>query len=190
MNKKVIIVEGYLASGKSTFALQLSKAIRVPYLLKDTFKIALCKNLSITNRTESSLFSAVTFDSMLYVLERMLETDAPLILEGNFVPAGVKKMDEAGAIRRLVEKYHFASLDFKFIGNTKVLHQRFLAREQTAERGEVNKIGEEVTYERFDRWCHDLDAFEIGGETVRVDTTDFDKVDFNAYIALAKKFMD
>lgn len=88
---------------------------------------------------ESSIFSTVTFDGMMYVAERMLETNTPVIIEGNFVPAGVKKINKAGAIKHLIAKYNYTSLDFKFVGNTQVLHQRFLHREKTAERGEVNK---------------------------------------------------
>ena len=189
MNKKIIIIEGYLASGKSTYALRLSKALNVPYMLKDTFKIALCKSVTVSNRTESSIFSAVTFDGMMYVAERMLETGAPIILEGNFVSAGIKKVDEAGAIRRLIDKYNYDSLDFKFWGDTRVLYQRFLEREKTAERGEVNKIGADVSYEDFDQWCRNLDGFDIGGERIRVDTTDFSKVDFDKYIESAKEFV-
>ena len=68
MNKKIIVIEGYLASGKSTFAVQLSKTLTIPYLIKDTFKIALCSSLSIADRYESSRFSAVTFDAMMYVI--------------------------------------------------------------------------------------------------------------------------
>lgn len=131
MNKKVIIIEGYLASGKSTFALQLSKQINVPYLVKDTFKIALCEKVSITNRDESSIFSAVTFDAMMYVMER----------------------------------------------------------EKTFERGQVNKIGVDVPYDVFDKWCRNLDNFDIGGEIVRVDTTDYNTVDFNHYIEFARQFI-
>ncbi len=190
MSQKIIVIEGYLASGKSTFALQLSRALNIPYLIKDTFKIALCKNISVASRIESSIFSTVTFDGMMYVTERMLETNTPVIIEGNFVPAGVKKIDEAGAIKHLVTKYNCTSLDFKFMGNTRVLHQRFLQREKTAERGEVNKIGMDVSYDTFDQWCHNFDDFDIGGETVRVDTTNFTNVDFNTYIKLAKEFMD
>ena len=190
MSKKIIIIEGYLASGKSTFALQLSKSINVPYFVKDTFKTAICNNISIADRKESSLFSAVTFNAMMYVTERFFETGSPIIIEGNFVPAGVKKVDEAGAIKRLIDKYNYASLDFKFMGDTRALHQRFLDREKTAERGEVNKIGEDVPYDMFRQWCRNLGGFDIGGETVRVDTTDFSSVNFNTCIKLAKEFMD
>ena len=41
MNKTIIVIVGYLASGKSTFARLLSKIISIPYIVKDTFKIAL-----------------------------------------------------------------------------------------------------------------------------------------------------
>lgn len=116
MNRKIIIVEGYLASGKSTFALRLSKAIHVPYLIKDTFKIALCESVSVTDRHESSRFSAVTFDAMMYVTERMFEAGYPIIIEGNFVPAGVKKTDESMRIQQLINQYGYKALTFKFMG--------------------------------------------------------------------------
>lgn len=189
MNKKIVIIEGYLASGKSTFALQLSRSINVPYLIKDTFKTALCKNISIANRAESSRFSAITFDAMMYVTERFFETGNPVIIEGNFVPKGIKKIDEAGALKQLIDKYNYTPLTFKFIGDTQILYKRFIEREQTVERGQANKLGEELPYDIFDQWCHNLDNFNVSGEIIRVDTTDFTRVDFNNYIESARQFM-
>lgn len=189
MNKKIIIVEGYLASGKSTFAKRLSEQIKVPYLIKDTFKMALCESVPVEDRQTSSAFSAVTFDAMMYVTERMFEAGYPIIIEGNFVPAGVKKVDEAGMIRQLIDKYGYESLTFRFKGDTRVLHTRFIDREKTPERGHVNKIGSDVSYDEFDRWCHQLDDFDVGGKAVSVDTTDFDLVDFKGYCELAGEFI-
>lgn len=182
-------MEGYLASGKSTFAKRLSEQIKVPYFIKDTFKIAICKNISVENRQESKTFSAVTFDAMMYVTERMFEAGYPIIIEGNFVPAGVKKVDEAGIVRHLIGKYGYESLTFQFKGDTHVLYRRFVERENTLERGQVNKIGSEVTYDQFDGWCHSLDDFDVGGKIVSVDTTDFDLVDFESYYELARQFV-
>ena len=189
MQPRLIIIEGYLASGKSTFALHLSRQIRVPYLIKDTFKSALCKEVPIASRAESSLFSAATFDAMLYVMERMFETGYPLIIEGNFVPAGVKKVDEAGAIRALIEQYDYAPLTFRFSGDTKVLYRRFIARENTPERGDANRLGFDIPYDLFDQWCRNLDAFNVGGEIIPVDTTDFARVDFHSLIESARRFI-
>ena len=189
MNRKIIIIEGYLASGKSTFAKQLSQQINVPYLIKDTFKIALCENIEVSNRSESSRFSTVTFDAMMYVVERVFETGYPIIIEGNFVPAGIKKVNEAGIIKQLIDSYGYDSLTFKFKGNTQVLHKRFIEREESAERGQVNKIGSAVSYDDFNLWCHNLDSFDVGGKVVEVDTSDFDLVDFDGYYELAGQFM-
>lgn len=189
MNKKIIIVEGYLASGKSTFARKLSQTINVPCFVKDAFKIALFERIGCRDRGQSLQFSAITFDGMAYAAERMMETGYPVILEGNFVPAGVKKTDEAGVLRHLIAQYGYASLTFKFTGDTHVLYKRFVAREQTPERGNVNKMGIPFPYEDFDEYCHNLDAFDVGGETVRIDTTDFGAIDFQQYFDTAQRFL-
>ena len=189
MNRKIIIITGYLASGKSTFALRLSKALNVPYLVKDTFKIALCESVSITNREESSRFSAVTFDAMMYVAERLVETSHPIIIEGNFVPAGIKKADEAGVIKELIDKYACQPLTYQFTGDPRILHKRYIERDKLPERGQVNAMLGEIPYNDFDRLCRNLDGFTVGGEIIKVDTTDFGEVDFEAHIERARQFM-
>ncbi len=189
MDNRMILIEGYLASGKSTFAEQLSRQIQVPCLVKDTFKIALCSNIQVADRKEKSRFSAVTFDGMMYVAERMLWAGYPIILEGNFVPAGVKKRDESEAIRQLADRCHAAVLTYKFIGDTKVLYQRFVAREETVGRGDVNRIGSAVAFSEFHKWCHNLDPFFAGGEVIQVDTTDFGRVDWDGLTDAARRFI-
>ncbi len=189
MQSKLIVITGYLASGKSTFASTLSERLRVPCFIKDRMKIALCESLGPISKAESSRFSAVTFDGMLYAAGQLLAVGQPAILEGNFVPAGLKKTDEAGEIRELAGRFGAETLTFFFRGDTRALHPRYLAREQTPERGEVNKMGREVPFEEFDRLCHNLDPFSIGGETVMVDTTDFTRVDFAALCEKAARFL-
>lgn len=189
MNGKVIVVQGYLASGKSTFALALARELGIPYFVKDTFKSALCQSIPIDSREVSSRFSAVTFDAMMYAAERLMEADMPLIIEGNFLPAGIKKTDEAGAIRLLVEKYDFRSLTFKFAGNINVLYERFAAREGSPERGKANMMFTMPTIAEFETFCRNMDGFDIGGEVVEIDTTDLEKVDFKEYIKAAQTFI-
>lgn len=123
------------------------------------------------------------------LLHWMFETGNPIIIEGNFVPAGVKRVDEAGIIKQLIDQYGYDALTFKFAGDTRVLHKRFVEREKTAKRCQVNKIGSEVSYDDFNQWCHNLDSFDIGGKIVKVDTTDFDLVDFDSCYRIARLFM-
>lgn len=190
MNKKIIVISGYLAGGKSTFAKRLSKELNIPYLVKDTFKMDMCANIIVPSREESSRFSVVTFDAMMYVTERLMETGFPIIIEANFVPKGVKEVDEAGVIKALIDKYSYQSLTYKFIGDTQVLWSRFNEREKLPERGIVNQLGGEIPYDIFETYCHNLDAFDVGGKIVVVETTDFAAVDFDSYVETARVFIN
>ena len=190
MDRKIIIIEGYLASGKSTFAARLSKEINVPYLIKDTFKIALCSSVSVDSRAESSRFSAVTFDGMMYVAERLIEVGCPVIIEGNFVPGGIKKVDEAGVIKTLIDKYDCQPLTYKFMGDTEILYKRYIERDKLPERGQVNAMLGDIPHNDFDRLCRNLDAFNVGGDVIIIDTTDFGRVDFDSHIETARSFIN
>ena len=189
MKPNIIIITGYLASGKSTFARRLSEVLNVPCLVKDTFKTALCVSVSPLSNEEKSQFSAVTFDAMMYVVERLVETGLTIIIEGNFVPFGVKKTDEAGVIKALAERYDCRTLTYKFVGNTECLHKRFIERDKLPERGQVNVWPYQPSHDEFIGWCRNLDAFTVGREIIEVDTTDFEKVDFNRHIETAQIFI-
>jgi predicted kinase len=189
VNNKIVIIAGYPASGKSTFARNLSKVVNVPYLQKDALKIALCTNLSVTCVEESRLYSTVAFDAMMYVVERQMETNSPIIIEGNFVPSGIKEIDESHVIKTLVDKYDYTSLTFKFMGDTQILHTRYLERDKLPERGGVNSFYRGISFNDFDTICRDLDSFHISEKIIMIDTTDFDLVDFSSYIKAANSFL-
>jgi len=69
------------------------------------------------------------------------------------------------------------------------LHKRFVEREKTPERGDANRGFAEMTFDGFDKACRNLDPFDVGGEIINIDTTDFDKVDFEGYILTARRFL-
>jgi predicted kinase len=189
MNKKIIIIAGYFASGKSTFALKLSKEINVPYLIKDTFKSAICFNLPITNREEGRRFSAATFDAIVYVTERFMEAGYPLIIEGNFVMGGYMKLNEGDVIKSLIERHNYQSLTYIFWGDTRIICDRFNEREKLPERGQANQVFAELTYDDCEKWLPPLAEFTVGGKIFKVDTTDFDKVDYDHLFNTAHNFM-
>ena len=149
----------------------------------------MCESVPITTREEGSCFSAVTFDAMMYVTERLMETSCPIIIEGNFAAAGMKKKDEAGVIKALVDKYAYQSLTYKFIGDTQVLYDRYIERNKLPERGDANRDFVEPSYDVFDGYCRNLSKFSIGGEVEIIDTTDFMKVDFISCIEKARLFV-
>ena len=189
MDKIIIIIEGHLASGKSTFARRLSAALKIPYFIKDTYKTALANSIEINSREESRRLSAIAFDGIMYGVERLFEVGLPVIIEGNFVPGGIKKVDEAGVIKDLVVRYGYTPYTFKFGGDLKVLHERFVEREKTPERGRANIMFSDMSLSDFENICRNLDGFSVGGKVVAVDTTDFETVDFDGLIEDLKKYI-
>jgi hypothetical protein len=101
----------------------------------------------------------------------------------------MKKVNEAGVIESLVKKYSYQSLTYKFMGDTRILYERYIEREKSPERGGANRDFEGIPFESFDRYCHNLDPFSIGGKVIKVDTSDFAKVDFAQYIEIARQFI-
>ena len=192
MNKSIIIINGHPAAGKTTFALQLSREFKIPYLVKNTLKNALGASMIVTNQAESSRLSAVTFDAIAYVAERLMEVGKPLIVEGSFSAHefikddGTQKANESAIIKELINKYDYKPLTYIFTGDTPTLYKRFLERESLNERGASTMIGE-MTYECFNEICQHQEKFDIGGKIIKIDTTDFEKVDFTSHIETARR---
>ena len=194
MNKNIIIINGHPAAGKTTFAMRLSKELKIPYLAKNTLKNALSASIAINNQQDSSRLSAVTFDAIVYAAERFMEVGKPLIIEGSFAAHefikddGTRKANEAAVIKGLIDKYAYQSITYIFTGDTQTLHERFLEREKMNERGANAVIGE-MTYEHFDKICQHQEEFDIGGKIIEIDTTDFKKVDFASHIEMVRMFI-
>ena len=68
--------------------------------------------------------------------------------------------------------------------------ERFVEREKSPKRGQANRIFDEISLAEFDKLCRKLDKFNVGGEVVKVDTTRFERVDFESYINRAKVFIN
>ncbi|MCL2375989.1 MAG: ATP-binding protein [Defluviitaleaceae bacterium] len=191
MNKKIIIITGHLAAGKTTFAAKLSETLGVPYFSKDLIKIALNRSFPVENQTDSRRLSAIAFDAIEFNTERFMEVGAPIIIEANFVMDenhnGVKEGD---ALRTLIHRYGYQSLTHIFLGDMAVLYKRFIARDALPERGTANKTWSDYTFEDYTKDCNTLEKFNIGGEIVKIDTTDINAVDFSKYIEMTHTFME
>ena len=190
MNPKIILAAGHLAAGKTAFSLRLSRELGVPCFNKDCLKSALSERLPVRNREESKRLSAATFDALAHIAQRLMEAGQPLILESNFVSGEYDwKANEAAVLRGLIERYRYRSLTFLLVGDPRALYERFIARDNTPERGEANRLMEPLFYGDFARSVALLGDFDIGGERVTIDTTDFGRVDFDRHIETARAFL-
>ena len=187
----IIIIAGYCATGKTTFAARLSQALGIPYFSKDLVKIALNRSFPVENRADSRQLSAIAFDAIAFNAERLMKVGLPVIVEANFVMrenhGGLK---EGRALRDLIKRFKYQSLTYVFLGDLPVLYKRFAARDMLPERGTANKMWGEYTFEDYLEDNIHLAEFNIGGEIVKIDATGFDAIDFCKYIKVAHTFLE
>ena len=183
MDNKIIIVGGYCATGKSVFARKLSGLLNIPCFIKDVIKEVLGDGFGPENDMVEKKGSAVTFLLMMHIAELFLQTGSVCILESNF------KAREIEQLKVLLEKYKAECLTFIFKGDFDVLFDRYMRRDVSEKRHWVhNTTGE--TAENFKEGHLRVGIGETGiGQTITIDTTSFEKVNFEDLFALAKKFI-
>ena len=184
MNRKLIIVAGILAGGKTTFSQKLSKELKIPCLNKDLIKTVLNKNIEISNREDSIKLSITTTNIMWHIIEICMQVCKPIIIEANFNNTSEKQ------IKELLKKYNYESLTFLFVGDSKTLHKRFIERDNSQERDNANKINGLLNdFSKWETSIKPLIDFNIGRKIIKIDTTEFSKVNFDDYIKEGFEFL-
>ena len=182
MKNKLILIAGHSAAGKSTFAQKLSQILKVPCFSKDTVKEAMANGFGSDSEQLQLKGSAAAISLMLHIAECFLQNDKICVLESNFFPPQNEQIEQ------LLVKYEAICLTFLFIGDMKVLWKRYEQRE--AERHWVhNFVGQNK-----DRFINGAIKAGVGdfsvGKTVKVDATDFNKIDYDGLFSIAKEFIE
>ena len=92
--KKLILVCGDLACGKSTFCGQLSRRFDIPVFYKDTIKEVLGDTIGFANREENLKLSVATFGLLRHIFLQSADLGHDLILESNFRQHELEEMYE------------------------------------------------------------------------------------------------
>ncbi|WP_102410863.1 AAA family ATPase [Beduinella massiliensis] len=193
-----ILICGAPASGKSTLARELSRALALPLMSKDDIKEILFDTLGFESRAEKVALGEAAMHMLYAFAETMMRAGQTFMLENNF--EAVSKPE----LLRLLAAYRCEPLTVCCSCDPGVLHARFLARERdpSRHRGHVvntryperageNAQAEPVDFERFIsslRRRGMLD-FSVGGARVEVDTTDFSQVCYAEIAAQVRKLM-
>jgi len=184
MAGKIIIISGYVATGKTTFSQKISEEMNIPCFNKDFIKSVLGKNLDIATREISSQLSITVFNLIMHIVEVFLHHNEPLIIESNF------KISEGKIIKELLELYKYQSLTFLMTGDLRIIHKRFVERDNLPERDKANRVnGLFDEFEKFEKAIKPLGDFNVGDKLTRIDTTNFNEVDFKSYVEEAKAFI-
>lgn len=184
-----ILVAGMPAAGKSTMAKVIAEKWSLPVISKDSIKEFLYDNIGFQSRADKVNLGVASMEIMYYVADQLMKAVQPFILENNFEYAS-----EQG-VKALLEKYQYAALTITLTGDYKVIYQRFLERESSPDRHRGHVVNDcypekkahspeeinaaAISYEDYVRSVEHrgFDAFCVDGEQIKVDVTDFAKLD-------------
>lgn len=93
-----------------------------------------------------------------------------------------------------MEKYHYPALTVTLTGDYRVIYQRFVERDASPDRHRGHVVndcypgGRSAASLSYENYIHGMerrgyDTFSAGGEQIRVDTTDFYKVDMEGLLS-------
>lgn len=178
--KKLILIGGDLAGGKSTFANILRDKFNILVINKDRLKEIVGDTIIVDNREDNKKLSVVSFNIMKYLIEKNEDT---LVLESNF------KNYEMLEIEKLIQALDYEVMSIVFKGDNKILQDRFLKR-LNENRHYVHKSQDFTNINDFIKVLDELRNVEYLGEIINVDCSDFNyQNDEEIYIKI-KEFIE
>ena len=183
-----ILVTGIPAAGKSTMAEVVSEKLKLPVISKDNIKELLFDNVGFQSRAEKVKLGVASMEIMYYAAGQLMKAGQPFILENNF------EYSSKQGIQTFLEKYQYSALTITLTGDYEVIYQRFLKRESSPDRHRGHVVNDcyperkeedpetsrskTISYESFVRGIEQrgFDAFCADGRLIKVDTTDFSKI--------------
>ncbi len=164
--KKLILILGDLASGKSTMADILSKKYSIPALKKDTVKEILGDTIGFTDREENLRLSRATFEILLHAFDRISLAGGDLILESNF------RESELDRLIALAEERGYSTLSLLLTADTEILYRRYLERIESG-RHPVHLTTGFDDYEGFVSYVTPQRQVPKGGQLIRICADNF-----------------
>ncbi len=190
-----ILMAGMPASGKSTMAEAIAEKCKLPLISKDLMKEILYDRVGFQSRAQKVNLGVASMEIMYYVAEQLMKAGQPFLLENNFEYSSEQEL------KTLLEKYDYSVLTITLTGDYKVIYQRFLARDLSPDRHRGHVVNDcfpekqehsleeikaaSISYEDY---VHSLEQrgfedFFVGVKQIKVDTTDFTKIDMEELFA-------
>lgn len=162
--KKLILIAGDLAAGKSTLADNLSSRLGIMCLKKDNVKESLCDIFGYRNREENLKLSKAAMDQMILVLKQTVKVNGDIILESNF------HSEELTEIYKLCRENGYNACLLLLTGDKKILYERFMARVPTRHKAHMSqKLNE--SFESFSDYIDTLRAAKFVFPIHKIDAT-------------------
>lgn len=165
--KKLILITGDLAAGKSTYSKILSERYNMNVINKDPLKEILCDTIGFDGREQNLKLSVAATSVMCYLFSEFAKFGRDIILEANFHAQELVRLNETA------KENGYSVLTLVFRGDIAVLHERYMNRIRCEHRhpGHLSIALDEL--EDFRQYIEIARLDEIPGETIEVNADDF-----------------
>ena len=181
--KKLLLITGDLATGKSTFANILSKRYDTNVFFKDSIKEVLGDTIGFANREENKKLSNVTMELMFFIFEEFGKLNKNLILESNFHTTELERL------HKLAFKNNYEVLTIVLRGNVEILYKRYLNRMYNENRHPVHLSTTLDVFDDFKGYTEHSRTEKILGNVVYVNADDFSYQTDNKILRKIDEFM-
>ena len=179
--KKMILIGGDLAAGKSSFSKKITAELDIVSINKDTIKEILGDNFGFKNREENLNLSKCSFDLILHFANNLMDSNNSFVLESNF------RDHELDKLVILAREYDYEILSVLLQGDIPIMHNRFMER-LNKDRHIVHKSQDLSKYEDFYELTVNMRKINYPGIVMEIDVTDFDILYSNETMLRIKDF--
>ncbi len=165
--RKLLLITGDIAAGKSTFSKILSERYCTAVFQKDTIKEILGDHIGFRNREENKILSNATIEIMCHMFSRIAVTGNDVILEANF------HEDELEKLHAIAHERQYDVLTLVLRGSADVLYNRYIHRMNEENRHPVLLSTTLDVKEDFVKVAEWIRNEKVIGENLVIDATDF-----------------
>jgi predicted kinase len=173
----LLVITGAPASGKTTIGKRLAADLGVPFLSKDLFKEILFQQLGWSDREWSQRLGLASMHLLFTTAEELLKVGQSVALESNFYPRW-----DTEPLRDLQSRYGCRVVQVMCSAPGEVLWQRFVDRNVSGERHpghvDLTRMDELRPIIAEAPWP----TLELDGPLLTVDTSDFEKMDYEGLL--------
>ena len=181
--KKLLIITGDMAAGKSAFAQTLAERYQAAVFQKDKIKEILGDMLGFSSREENLKLSHAAIEIMEHIFETLAKTGESLILEANY------HEDEQKRLCELAERYEYQVLTLLIQGDVDVLYQRYMHRIKEENRHPVHLSTTFHIQADFNAAIMNARSELMSGETIKANASDFSYQTDGNLLSILDRFM-
>ena len=165
--KKLILVNGDIAAGKSHLAVIIKERFNLPLFTKDGYKEALAETHPYRNYEESHLLSLMAMDQLFESFEKCAKEGKDVVLEANF------RGEHLDRLEKINKQYGYQILNIDLTGSVEVLHQRYVNRILHENRHPVHVVNDLREFGKFKEYTLSRRNERKIGKVIIVNADDF-----------------